>query len=398
MYKLPGIELNFWNFLFIGLSFIGVFFSVKLVGFAKKDRASWALGAYLLLQSMVLMEYCIYWTNYIYYVHQLYAATYLFTFLYGPILYIYFDSVFENAKPLRAYAFHFIPFLLFFFIKIPFYLSAPEIKFIHPESLPLTFYINNRIDYVEIFKLIHLTIYGFVLIKFIRAQSLVGFMRQWSNWIMVFYFLFILLNIIYWSIIALDEYSLLKDYFISLALCSSIGLLAWFGDRHKELKEGITLTDSLRFIGHQSEIGPLPQKKAELSSSGGGKFKNSKYRKSGLPPSVSRKLAEEIESLMSKEKLFKLNDLKLETLAEKLNSNRHFVSQVINQYYQTSFFNFINAKRVEEAKRLLADKKKDHLNVIEIAYEVGYNNKGTFNAVFKKRTGMTPSEYRNLIR
>jgi AraC-like DNA-binding protein len=59
-----------------------------------------------------------------------------------------------------------------------------------------------------------------------------------------------------------------------------------------------------------------------------------------------------------------------------------------------SFFEYINSLRIEEAKSLLADPNKHKLNVIEIAYQVGFNNKVTFNTTFKKSTGITPTEYR----
>ena len=58
------------------------------------------------------------------------------------------------------------------------------------------------------------------------------------------------------------------------------------------------------------------------------------------------------------------------------------------------FFEYINLKRVEEAKQLLRSRPKAELNVIEVAYEVGFANKGTFNAVFKRLTGLTPTEFR----
>ena len=50
---------------------------------------------------------------------------------------------------------------------------------------------------------------------------------------------------------------------------------------------------------------------------------------------------------------------------------------------------YINNIRIEEAQRLLANTK---LNISEIAYTVGFNSPSTFNKVFKKTTGMTPSE------
>ena len=36
-----------------------------------------------------------------------------------------------------------------------------------------------------------------------------------------------------------------------------------------------------------------------------------------------------------------------------------------------------------------------NLNIIDVAYEIGYNNKVTFNKAFKKETSLTPSEFIN---
>jgi AraC-like DNA-binding protein len=398
MNKLPEIVLNFWNFLFIGLSFIGLFFSIKLIIVPRlNSRASKALGFYLLLQSLALFESCLYWTNYFYRVPELYSSTLLFALLYGPLLVIYFDAVFENPKPLISYSFHFLPFLIMLGLKLPFYFSSPEIKILHPKQAALSWLINDQIDYAEIVKIAHLSIYSYVLFRQIRSHPGIGYMRPWANWILVFFISFLALTILYWLIVVTQGYMLLADYFISLSACGSIILLAWFGDQYEKLKEGEPIIDSLwpslnhRSLQSDQPLSPDPHPDKIFSDEGG----NIKYKNSGLPTSLAKKLAEDLALLMSKEQLYKENDLKLETLAEKLKSNRHFVSQVINQYYKTNFFDFINANRIDEAKRLLVSDQK--LNIIEIAYAVGYNNKVTFNTVFKRFTGKTPSEYRKKI-
>jgi AraC-like DNA-binding protein len=394
MSQLPEIVLNFWNFLFIGLSFIGLFFSVKLIIVPRLNkRASKALGLYLLLQSLALLESCLYWTNYLYRVPEFFGLTSLFALLYGPLLLIYFDSVFENPKPLINYGFHFLPFLIMLGLKIPFYLSSWEVKFHHPEQPALSYIINGNIDYAEIVKIAHLSVYGYVLARQIRSHPGIGYMRPWANWILIFFLSFITLTILYWSIVITQGYILLADYFISLSACGSIILLAWFGDQYEKLKEGEPILDSLwPRLNHQPQQNDQPSSPVlpgEILSDEGG---NIKYKNSGLPASLAKKLSDDLALLMSREQLYKESDLKLETLAEKLKSNRHFVSQVINQYYKTNFFDFINANRIDEAKRLLVS--DDELNIIEIAYAVGYNNKVTFNTVFKRFTGITPSEYR----
>jgi AraC-like DNA-binding protein len=45
-------------------------------------------------------------------------------------------------------------------------------------------------------------------------------------------------------------------------------------------------------------------------------------------------------------------------------------------------------------KRRLVAPQNSHLKIEEIAFDTGFNAKSTFQAAFKKFTGMTPSEYR----
>ena len=88
------------------------------------------------------------------------------------------------------------------------------------------------------------------------------------------------------------------------------------------------------------------------------------------------------------------DEINLEKLALKLGVTRHQLSQVLNEHAGLNFFEYINQRRIEEAKTLLLTTSKKELNIIEIAYKVGYSNKVTFNNTFKKHTGMTPSEFR----
>lgn len=86
-------------------------------------------------------------------------------------------------------------------------------------------------------------------------------------------------------------------------------------------------------------------------------------------------------------------DLTLQKLSEQVSIPPHSLSEVINRGFNQNFFEFINTYRISEAKHLLA-KSGPGKNILEIAYEVGYNNKSVFNAVFKKYTRKTPTEYR----
>lgn len=64
------------------------------------------------------------------------------------------------------------------------------------------------------------------------------------------------------------------------------------------------------------------------------------------------------------------------------------------EHYRVTFVEYLNTVRTGYACKLLADRNK---NVVEIAYESGYNNLANFNRQFKKLKNMTPTEYRRTI-
>jgi len=87
-------------------------------------------------------------------------------------------------------------------------------------------------------------------------------------------------------------------------------------------------------------------------------------------------------------------DLTLEQLAGQLGLRPRVLSQVINEGLGQNFFEFINRYRIEEAKLLLADPADKKMTVLEVLYQVGFNSKSSFNTLFKKQTGVTPSEFK----
>jgi len=118
-----------------------------------------------------------------------------------------------------------------------------------------------------------------------------------------------------------------------------------------------------------------------------------KYAQSRLQKTEERLFIEKLERLMVEDKLFLQCDLSLDKLAKLLDSNRSYISQVINDNYKQNFSNFLNQYRVKEACNLLADPKNQVKTIEGIAKEVGFNSITTFNRCFKKQTGVNPSFY-----
>ncbi|TVR40953.1 MAG: AraC family transcriptional regulator [Cryomorphaceae bacterium] len=116
-----------------------------------------------------------------------------------------------------------------------------------------------------------------------------------------------------------------------------------------------------------------------------------------LEPVISNDLqaiAERVTFLLKEEKVFLNPELTLRGLAEKCDEKSYLVSQAINQCLGKSFFELINSYRVEEAQRLMLDSKHDHLSLLGVGFEAGFNSKTTFNTTFKRITGMTPNEFK----
>jgi AraC-like DNA-binding protein len=119
-----------------------------------------------------------------------------------------------------------------------------------------------------------------------------------------------------------------------------------------------------------------------------------KYRNNGLSSSVAIEMKDKLTVLMESDKLYLDSSLTLDGLSEHLNLSRHHTSQLINEHFQVNFFEFVNNYRVAEAIRLLQD-KKNTLNINEIIYAAGFNNRTSFYNAFRKKTGISPKSYRS---
>jgi AraC-like DNA-binding protein len=88
--------------------------------------------------------------------------------------------------------------------------------------------------------------------------------------------------------------------------------------------------------------------------------------------------------------------LTLSVLAERIGLNASQLSYLVNNGFQQNFNDFVNTYRVEEVKRKLNLPDYQHLSLLGVAFESGFNSKATFNRAFKKLTGNAPSQYSSL--
>jgi len=112
---------------------------------------------------------------------------------------------------------------------------------------------------------------------------------------------------------------------------------------------------------------------------------------------VDEELVLRIESYMDSNKPYLNCVLNLAQLATELSMPPRTLSNIINRHFSQNFFEFINSYRVKESQRLLAQPEKQTESMLEIMEQAGFNSKATFNTFFKKKVGMTPSQYKTRI-
>lgn len=100
----------------------------------------------------------------------------------------------------------------------------------------------------------------------------------------------------------------------------------------------------------------------------------------------------EITSAIESQKCYLQNGLTLSDISQLTGFSNEDISKAINTAGGACFYDFINAYRIEESKRLLVEFKSRA--IIDIAMDAGFNSKSAFYTAFKKRLNQTPSEYR----
>ncbi|WP_426295612.1 helix-turn-helix domain-containing protein [Dyadobacter endophyticus] len=149
---------------------------------------------------------------------------------------------------------------------------------------------------------------------------------------------------------------------------------------------------AFKLLNEKTSLAPVSEAAAEQLAADQAE-PAAKYAKSSLTGQVSGDIAERLKALMHSQKPYLNNNLTLSDLAAQLNIPRHQLSQVINTVFGVNFFEFINQYRLQEFKKQVLDPSNDHLSILGVALECGFNSKATFNQVFKKLEGITPSDF-----
>ncbi len=368
--------MDVWSILIVVLVFQGFFnLTVLSLSFIKKRQQK---DGYLILITVTLLWYLLEFlsvrTTYKIDINLFYGTRYGSWLLLGPLAYFFFRSATNSTWRFRyTHIIHLLPFLLFV-VAIPWIsnesLSQRQIHYgmlavfdYRPKTVSGFEYVYSTIFYIQF---IHLALYLLFNLKLISNYAK-NLRKEYSTitdlaWLKGFNIILILILILasaYLYILFIsDAYSRFLDYIYVVPMGLFMYAISYKLSNHTWLT--------------------VQTKK--------------RYESSSLKENEKKKYTQVLETVMQDKQPFLQNDLRIRDLAALVDMNQHHLSQLINEHYQCSFFDFINKHRVQKAEEIIiAGSKK---NLLQIAFESGFNNKTSFVNAFKKFRGTTPSKFK----
>ena len=349
----------------------GVLLALALLTTKGGDKtANRLLAALTLMISIVVSGAVLLTSNYVFLFPHLSRIHQPFVFLAGPLLFLYIRELTTSDKRFEKKDFlHFIPFAACLIYLLPYYcqsrtqkINVLSLEYIQP-SFGQWYYVRSALFITQ--TLVYLILIVLIIIKYSQKAKERNSTRDRAVLFEVRFF--VIATAVLWLAVVL-RYAIetIPNLLVPLGASLLVYAMGYMKMRRPEAH---------------------PSAKDELSSK--------KYEKSTLTPERSERYLDKLLNFMAKEKPFTDGNLTIQKLAERLSIPAPHLSQTINERLGQTFSDFINSYRIEEAKRKLLDPALKHLSVLGIAEEVGFNSKSSFNAVFKKYTNMTPSEFRN---
>ena len=368
-------ELDTLSFIYLYVALIG-FYIAFILHFNKKVEsvAKILISSFIFIHSIFIFHIFLSITKYQFQFPHTYRISTVFSFLYGPLLYLYFKRITMKYEFKKIDILHFVPTMLFILFLIPGYAMSADQKL--EIMLGRSDYGRSISDVsIIILKLISLIAYGHFIRKlYLASKKNTALDKENSRWQKNIFIIHMLYVVCY------------SAYGFLLANNMTFGFLF-----HIQV---LCMALMIMYLGYSANVQPAVFNGSFSYGKLGKLFY--KYEKSGLTDSLSLELKENLIHLFDREKIYKESNICLETIANKLNTTRHNTSQVINEHFEMSFHELINTYRIKEAKEILNRDIQRNLNIIDVAYEVGYNNKVTFNKAFKKTTQLTPSQYQRM--
>jgi len=355
--------MNIYELILSGFCLLAVILSFYLILKNTTENVIFGIILFLFGYDLFIME--LYWTKFSPYLLIQLGFTHLISFsLNGTLIYFYVRKIVEDKDIRLKDWFHFIPFIATIFFYGSFYLLKPSTKMKISSEGNIVDYIYYFPHYDSALILIMTAYCTFVFIKYRKSFNDDRQLKIWLTLMFTMFAIFVATVALYYILLYNGIVAIEIDYVAAVIMAVSIGIASYYAIKYPDIVNGKTIEETIPFV---------------------------KYQRSGLTEDFATEMKLELSRLMKTEKPYLKSDLRLEKLANMLDVSRNQASQIINDKFDSNFFDFVNTYRIKEAERLM--QKHEKYTIEDILYQSGFNNKVSFYKAFKKIHGATPREF-----
>ena len=311
---------------------------------------------------------------------HLFGVASIFPILFFPLMFAYLKSfLYRDARSLKQYLIHFIPAAAFIVAMLPFYFSGAEdkIAIFTSGGRPDWYNMVHRIfDMIVVFQGVIYTVLSMRILmhfEYFRKKKLSVNQLKAISWLK----LFVTFNIIFWGIGSSGAILGVFNFAVPIDLFK----VFYLGVTAFTLRLGYFAFKNPKLFAMQQDLADLLLQQPKTTE--GNEIEEEKPIRE----------AEMLLEYLNDEKPFLKNDLSLQDMSEAVGIGKRRITDILKNELDTSFYDIINKYRMEEALRLITEGVHKETPLNYLAEKAGFNSKSTFNRMFKKHTGQTPSEY-----
>lgn len=293
---------------------------------------------------------------------------------YGSVSYLYCRTAITGTPLNPLDALHFIPLILCYLINYEILLSpADALHFVRlrDEAVPVKM-VTKTIIFIQILVYTWLTIRMVSRYHSKAKQTLSSYNPDIFKWLWAL----IIFTVSVWS---------LTLFFNYISRIHSINTLAY-----------LLLVVMVYFIAiaqwrnpglfHIEQLAAQPDTQAQSRA-------DNKSTDGLIDKETRSSILQIVQQKVEEQNLYRNSELTLGSLAEEVGVSPHYLSETLNQHSGKNFNQFINEYRVAEVCKQL--ELESERKLIDLALDAGFSSKSSFNAIFKRLTGKTPSQHRN---
>lgn len=309
---------------------------------------------------------------------HLFYVPFPFRYLYVPVLFLYILSM--TKKPFhfkKGYLFHFVLFVFFcvlVLLKFQF-LSGDTVREMIGTGSIFSSSERNLFSLLEYLQFFGYAVASLIVLRQYRIKlknvysSIEHINLSWLNFVLFGFIVWkslVIIELVLWNVTG-NDYVFVLYITAEVVFLIFVALMVLRGLKQPQIFSGITENQSKQ-----------------------------KYEKTLLSDAAKEDYKKKLLRYMKTQRPYLDPSLSLQDLAERASIPPHHLSQILNSCLNQNYFDFINSCRIKESKRLLSEQVSNKKTILEILYDTGFNSKSVFNSAFKKHTGMTPTQFKNL--